>query len=61
MTPTEREQMAGELDTHVWIADETPCWHCEAPTHWLDLAFEVPLCPGRCHDVKWREYAAATP
>lgn len=35
------------------------CWHCDNPTLWLELAFEVPLHPGRCSDAKWAEYIRA--
>jgi hypothetical protein len=56
MTPT-HETLHG--DTHLWTGEAAPCWHCGTPTRWLDLAFEAPLCPGRCSDAKAREYAAA--
>lgn len=44
---------------HIWMETPGPCWHCEALTHWIDIAFEVPLCPGPCTAAKTREYTDA--
>lgn len=48
-----------ETDNHVEGSEELPCWHCEQPTRWLELAFEAPLHPGECTEAKYAELAEA--
>ncbi len=43
---------------NLWTPSWRPCWHCGEPTHFVEIHFEAPLCPGRCTDVKWEEYLA---
>lgn len=48
-----------EAENHLWTDEERPCWHCELPTKWLELAFEAPLHPGECTQAKYAELAEA--
>lgn len=36
-----------------------PCWHCGAPTRYVEVNFEAPLCPGACTDEKDAAYWVA--
>jgi hypothetical protein len=39
------------------LAEEPrPCWHCSAPTRFLEINFEAPLCPGACTEAKEADY-----
>lgn len=48
-----------DVSNHILGTEPRMCWHCDNPTLWLELAFEVPLHPGRCSDAKWAEYIRA--
>lgn len=50
---------ARDAFNHIWMDDDEPCWHCDEPTKWRELAFEAPLHPGPCTDAKYRELADA--
>lgn len=49
----------GDTTNSLYFEQARPCWHCSRPTHWVELAFEAPLCPGPCTAFKWREYTDA--
>ena len=38
---------------------EKPCWHCKAPTAWVEMNFQAHLCSEGCVKAKWNEYARA--
>jgi hypothetical protein len=45
-----------DVGDNIWVPDPRPCWNCGDETHYVEIHFEAPLCPGRCTDVKWAEY-----
>lgn len=51
----------GIADDHINVAETggvaSACWVCGRPTLWVELNFEAYLCPGKCTDLKWEEYA----
>ena len=38
---------------------EAPCYRCGHLTAWVDLDFEVRLCPGGCAEATWLDYSYA--
>lgn len=48
------------MDDNFIISDTPgPCWHCAAPTFYVEISFEAHLCPGACADAKWEDYRIA--
>lgn len=40
-------------------AASSSCWVCGKDTEWVELNFEVYMCPGDCVNKAWAKYWAA--
>lgn len=44
-----------DLKNHIWMPEPDCCIECGQPTHYAELSFEAPLCPGACTEKWWRQ------